>query len=160
MHQVLKNGKLKYFVPLFSLIGIKHIRHSPTKIEVPSDQTSPLQVSRKTRLEALAYRINDWVDESVVAAKPISSTPEKNPRGTSTPSKIRDTTTLKSAVSVKSVVGSHNYIFFFFNIKTNLLLLSTSQLQECTPVKVSGNEDVSTPYKSLALDKSVLQSLV
>ncbi|XP_046438259.1 anillin-like [Daphnia pulex] len=115
--------------------GIKHLRHSPTKIEVPSDQTSPLQVSRKTRLEALAYRINDWVDESVVAPKPISSTPEKNPRGTSTPSKIRDTTTLKSAASVKSV------------------------LQECTPVKVSGNEDVSTPYKSLALDKSVLQSL-
>jgi hypothetical protein len=107
-----KNGKLKYFVPLSSLIGIKHIRHSPTKIEVPSDQTSPLQVSRKTRLEALAYRINDWVDESVVAPKPISSTPEKNPRGTSTPSKIRDTTTLKSAASVKSVVGSHNYLFF------------------------------------------------
>lgn len=41
-----------------------------------------------------------------------------------------------------------------------LLSTFTTQLQECTPMKVSGSEDVSSPYKSLVLDKSVLQSLV
>lgn len=130
------------------------MKQSPSKIAISRDQTSPFEVSRKTRFEALAYRINDWVDESMVAPKLISSTPERNPRETSTPSKIRDPTILKST----SVVSSPN--FFITIIQKNYFLLSTAQLQECTPVKISGSEDVSTPYKSLVLDKSVLQSLV
>ena len=77
--------------------------------QLSKDETSPSQVSRKTRFDALAYRINDWVDESVVVSKPFSSTPERKPKETSTPAKIRDPAILKST-SVKSVVSSYKFV--------------------------------------------------
>ena len=126
-----------------------------------------LPATRKTRLEALAYRINDWEDESGLASKQITSTPEKNSKGVRTPSKTLDQIKAKSTPTRFQAMSN----VFAETEKKECSPLSRQTedtqssllFQKSTPVKVigtTGNDETSTPYKSLVLDKSVLQSLV
>lgn len=141
----------------------KSTQNSPSKIQASTEQTPPLQMSRKTRLEVLAHRVKDWEDQSGMVSKPISSTPEKNLKGAGTPLKFRDHTTSKSRSANSTANASMLYpsdkLDGGFSSKGTVCPPSSMQPEENTPVKLPASEESSTPYRSFVLDKSVLQSL-
>ncbi|KAI9557161.1 hypothetical protein GHT06_016968 [Daphnia sinensis] len=161
--QLLAPEKKENFSGKENNTGLKSTQNSPLKIQASAELTPPLQMSRKTRLEVLAHRVKDWEDQSGVVPKPLSSTPEKNLKGASTPLKFRDQTTSKSR-SANSIANAtmpfpNDKLDGGFSSKEIACPPCSMQPEENTPVKLSASEESSTPYKSLVLDKSVLQSL-
>ena len=129
------------------------------KSSTPScDEASPFEAARKNRLEALAYKISDWEDQSKL--KQAAFSPEKNPRGTSTPTKPI-LSLLKTKHTISNTSKSEAQLHAS---KASSMALSTVSSPKETPEKTkaftSEIKEASTPRKALVLDKSVLQNLV
>lgn len=146
------------------------------KKEHPQDLTAvgvnmmPEQKSRKNRLEALAYRINDWEDESVLANKQTASTPEKVSKSTaSTTHKGKNS---PSFTPKKSGWESKSFASRIHNSGNNQpqpgkkeeSLPSPLTQQQIAPQNhhpADTETDMAvSPIKAVVLDKSVLHCLV
>lgn len=115
----------------------------------------PTSNVRKNRLEALAYRINDWEHEPLSSTtKQHTSIQEKGKKTTTTGRRTDLTPTkfspIKGVNTVIIIVGKCNFIF-------SIPQLSTGSKPMATPTNVS---KVGSPVKSVVLDKSVLNCLV
>ena len=123
------------------------------------------QNSRRNRLEALAYRINDWEDESLTSKQAITSTPEKGKQGfASSGKKSNNCTPTKSGwgpAAVTSGSKSKNKDVPCL-MKEAEKLSSTPQVQaskDSKPVEPQLDRTVS-PIKAVVLEKSILRCLV
>lgn len=134
-----------------------HVHGESAKHE---DEASPVKSFRKNRLEALADRINDWEDESRLTSKPITSTPEKVVQHPHTPTKFDNRNTTKSASKLVQLAESNQIKGKPFPTTKNKVSFSSIPIQKMHNSKALGVEDVTSPIKSVLLDKSVLQSLV
>lgn len=131
---------------------------------------SPSRTFGKTRLEALADRVNDWEDESGLGLKLVTSTPEKNSSGAcgdsaniglKASSKCLTPASRLGIGSSACSVDGHKVFKASHETGTSAMSQFTPQSSNVNRSVSAGVQDASlTPTKSISLDKSVLQSLV
>ena len=119
-------------------------KSSPLSKVVAKEPAASVSSARKNRLEALAYRINDWEDEALTASK--QSTPEMRNKK-ATPSKYGASPTKSSpgTPSKSSPVGKRE--------PGNAAVRNLA-----SPKKAP--KDLDSPIKAVVLEQSVLRTLV